>query len=133
MKHYFSHQLYLKYICKIPGFNVNVLNQHNIVWLGIKPDPLFCNLIQIEDSELFHVEILIFQDGHVPIIVQGSHRTTTSGRMLNKIPGLENVMFLSGKKIREFQNEAKNQGTLSSCMSIVIVYVLFNIMFDHLF
>ena len=68
-KHFLSRQLYLKYICKIPGFNVNVLNEHSIVWLGVKPDPLFCNLVQVEDSELFHVQILIFQDGVVPIIV----------------------------------------------------------------
>ena len=40
---------FTKYTSEISGFNVHVLKEHNIVWLGVKPDPLYCNLVQLED------------------------------------------------------------------------------------
>ena len=61
-----------------------------------------------------------------------------SGRRINKIPGQENSgkliisCFYHGK-IREFQNSGKFREIRVTCMSIVFVYVLFNIMFDILF
>ena len=47
---------------------------------------------------------------------------------------IENLLEPCEITVWEFKNEREKSGKLEvACMSIVIVYVLFNIMFDNLF